>query len=73
MSLEKLDLSVALKLAFVEDSLAKVEEYRTQLHQNAQKVDTAMFVSGKVMSTPVTKKGEKTLSDIMWHSHLYIK
>lgn len=38
MSLEKLDLSVALKLAFVEDSLAKVDEYRTQLHQNAQKV-----------------------------------
>lgn len=47
MSLEKLDLSVALKLAFVEDSLGKVEEYRTQLHQNAQKVDVAVhfFIS----------------------------
>lgn len=38
MSLEKLDLSVALKLAFVEDSLTKVEEYRHQLQENAQKV-----------------------------------
>lgn len=47
MSLEKLDLSVALKLAFVEDSLAEVEEYRTQLHQNAQKVGTEVCTSAK--------------------------
>ncbi|KAK8393221.1 hypothetical protein O3P69_013316 [Scylla paramamosain] len=38
MSLAKLDLSVALKLAFVEDSLAKVEQYRHQLQENSQKV-----------------------------------
>ncbi|XP_045110294.1 uncharacterized protein LOC123504077 [Portunus trituberculatus] len=38
MSIAKLDLSVALKLAFVEDSLAKVEQYRHQLQKNARKV-----------------------------------
>ncbi|MPC22893.1 hypothetical protein E2C01_015920 [Portunus trituberculatus] len=37
MSIAKLDLSVALKLAFVEDSLAKVEQYRHQLQKNARK------------------------------------
>ncbi|XP_071527658.1 uncharacterized protein [Panulirus ornatus] len=41
MSLERLKLDVALKLAVVENSLSRVEEYRHQLQENAQKVVTA--------------------------------
>ncbi|XP_069177699.1 uncharacterized protein [Procambarus clarkii] len=38
MSLERLELDVALKLVFVQTSLAKVEEYRQHLQENAQKM-----------------------------------
>ncbi|XP_042222845.1 uncharacterized protein LOC121867154 [Homarus americanus] len=38
MSLERLELDLALKLAFVENTLIKVEEYRQHLQENAQKV-----------------------------------
>lgn len=38
MSLERLELDVAVKLAFVENSLSRVEEYRQQLQENAHKV-----------------------------------
>lgn len=38
MSLENLELDVALKLAIVDKSLTKVEDYRKQLQENARKV-----------------------------------